>query len=114
MREIILFVAVGICVLWGACGNTIVEPPVNMVKGTVIDSQTLVPIDSAWVDNDTLAPHSVFTDSLGNYQMPIGHTGRHFIYCGKDAYVTRKKEIVFTGNGITATINFQLVAKSNH
>jgi hypothetical protein len=107
-----LLLAIGVSVLvWMACDEVHNgRPSLNGVKGTVIDSLTRVPIDSAWVDMDTLALHEVYTDSLGNYRMPVGYRGKYFIYCGKNAYVTKKKEITFTGNGITAEMNFELAS----
>lgn len=111
MRQILLFIVVVICVLWSACDDTIVEPPINVVKGTVIDSLTRIPIDSAWVDNDTLAPRRAYTDTFGNYSFPIGYKGKKTVYCGKEGYTTTMKEVTFTGNGITAVINFELVPK---
>ena len=104
--------AIGVsALLWMGCGDKVSDGrhPLNGVRGAVIDSLTRVPIDSAWVDTDTLALHEVYTDSLGNYRIPVGYPGRYFIYCGKDGYATKKKEVTFTGYGITAEVNFELV-----
>jgi hypothetical protein len=111
MRGILLFVVLVICVLWSACDNTKVDPPINVVKGTVIDSLTRVPIDSAWIDNDTILPHREYSDSLGYYYLPIGYKGKKSVYCGKDGYTIKNKEVIFTENGITAVIDFELVPK---
>jgi hypothetical protein len=110
VRQILLFIVVVICVLWSACDDTIVEPPINVVKGTVTDSLTRVPIDSAWIDNDTILPHRVYSDSLGYYYFPIGYKGKKSVYCGKDGYITKNKEIIFSGNGMTATMDFELAS----
>ena len=111
MKRIIIIVPVAL-LLWISCEDTMVEPTPNVVRGIVIDSLTRIPLDSAWVDSrDTLAPHMAYADSLGNYSTVVGYAGNYIVYCGKDGYVTQNKKVTFTGKGITAVINFELVPK---
>ena len=116
MKKLIFMITIA-GLFWMSCKDKIekVEPTPNTVKGTVIDSLTRIPLDSAWVDKDTSAPYMAYTDSLGIYGpvgTVVGYAGKYVIYCGKDGYTTRNKEVVFTGNGITAIINFELVPRS--
>lgn len=83
---------------------------VSWVQGTVVDSLTKAPIDSAWVDgNDTLLPHWAYTDTLGYYVAFAGAPDRYrFLYCGKNGYTSKKKEYATFKND-TTTVNFELV-----
>ena len=83
---------------------------VSWVQGTVVDSLTKAPIDSAWVDgNDTLLPHWSYTDTLGYYVAFAGAPGRYrFLYCGKSGYTIKKKEYA-TFRDDTTTVDFELV-----
>lgn len=80
------------------------------VKGMVTDSLTKVPIDSAWIDHDTLPPSWTYTDTSGKFHVFVGAPGRYrFLYCGKQGYVTKKKEYETVSNPV-ATVNFELAS----
>lgn len=83
---------------------------VSWVQGTVVDSLTRAPIDSAWVDgNDTLLPHWAYTDTMGYYVAFEGAPGRYrFLYCGKQGYITKKSQEYATFKNDTTTVNFEL------
>jgi len=93
------------------CDKGIKVEYVSWVQGTVVDSLTRAPIDSAWVDgNDTLLPHWSYTDTLGYYVAFVGAPDRYlFLYCGKSGYATKKSQEYATFKNDTTTVNFELV-----
>ena len=91
------------------CDDTIIEPRVHVVKGTVIDSLTRIPLGSVWVDTDSLAPHQEHTDSVGYYYMPVGYSAIYSIYCGKEGYMMTEREAAFPDKVNTVVIDFELV-----
>ena len=109
----ILLLAIGVSVLfWIGCGDKVTDGyKPTYVKGIVTDSFTKVPIDSAWIDHDTLPPYWTYTDTAGAFQVFVGAPGRHrFLYCGKQGYLSKKKEYETVTNPV-ATVNFELVPK---
>jgi len=80
------------------------------VEGTVIDSLTRLPIDSAWisVDPDTSFGPITFTDSTGHYY--IGQfPGNYVFYCGKKWYLTKASKEFEIKKNKTTQVNFELV-----
>ncbi|MGB3094251.1 MAG: hypothetical protein WBC42_13655 [Candidatus Zixiibacteriota bacterium] len=112
MKMAIFVIGMGTLLLIG-CKDKSIEPTVHVVKGTFLDSLTRIPLDSGWVDTDTLAPHREYTDSLGNYQMPVGYGERYRVYSGRKGYVTAERETAFSGNVKTAVVDFELVPASH-
>jgi len=81
-------------------------------RGTVLDSLTKFPIDSAWIDaGDTLQPHLSYTDSSGWYIMKAVAYPNHpiFIFCGKEGYITKKEPALVHSYKDTTIVNFELV-----
>jgi len=84
---------------------------IGYVEGTVIDSLTRLPIDSAWIriSPDTLNPPNTYTNSAGYYFF-VRVTGMHrFHYCGKSGYITKKTEEYQIRIHKTTKVNIELV-----
>jgi len=82
--------------------------PIFRIRGTVIDSTTGLPMDSAWIDTyDSIPPYYIYSDSSGYYITQFG--GIHWIniYCGKTGYLISHKRLY--GNRDFDNIDFRLI-----
>jgi hypothetical protein len=81
------------------------------ISGTVIDSLTKAPIDSAWVIvHDTTAFAPTYTDSLGHYYWgsDAGGWSKSWLYVGKPGYRTKSRYFAEVRTDIRG-IDFELV-----
>ncbi len=108
----LLVLFIGVCLsLIGCEKHDVSHEVVGYVEGTVIDSLTRLPTDSAWISRtpDTTFEPLRLSDSLGYYfvgQFP----GRHvFFYCGKKGYVTKKSKQFEIEKNKTTRVDFELV-----
>lgn len=95
----------------GCDNDKIIHEYAGSVEGTVIDSLTRLPIDSAWINGtpDTTYEPLRLTDSLGYYlvsQFPGSHV---FFYCGKKGYVTKESQEFEIKINKTTQVDFELV-----
>jgi len=109
----LLFVVGLVLLLHLAChDDKMVEPQGAVLAGTVVDSLSSAPIESAWVSLvDSLydPSHDVLTDSTGYYVVFTGTPGIHrWAFCGKERYVTQMKTFS-TAPAETTIVNFRLV-----
>jgi len=91
--------------------HNVIHEHVGFVEGTVIDSLTRLPIDSAWISRtpDTTFEPLILSDSLGYYfkgQFPGMNV---FFYCGKKGYVTRESKEFEIRENKTTIVDFELV-----
>jgi hypothetical protein len=108
----LLLVLCGICLNLTTCEkDRVVHEVVGYVEGTVIDSVTRLPIDSAWISQtaDTTYEPLRLTDSLGYYF--VGRfPGKHFVfYCGKRGFVTKTSKEFEIKKNQTTRVDFELV-----
>jgi len=107
----LFFLITGVCLsLIGCEKHDVSREVVGFVEGTVIDSLTRVPIDSAWISvtPDTTVESITYTDSLGHYRFP-GFADRHrFHYCGKTGYFTKQSREYEIKKNQTTRIDFEL------
>lgn len=83
------------------------------IAGTVTDSLTSSPIDSAWVDVDTILPPYAYTNNEGKYVISAPSIpAEMFLFCGKVGYETIKPPSFITNPKDTVIVNFQLKASS--
>ncbi len=107
-----LLIIILLCFNQIGCENhNVIHEHVGFVEGTVIDSLTRLPIDSAWISGtpDTAYEPLRLTDSLGYYfqgQFPGSHV---FLYCGKKWYVTKKSIEFEIKKNKTTRVDFELV-----
>ena len=84
---------------------------VGYVEGTVIDSLTRLPIDSAWIDGSpdpTFEPLRL-SDSLGYYFAGQTVNNHAFLHCGKKGYFTKKSKEFEIKKNKTTRVDFELV-----
>jgi hypothetical protein len=112
MKKLIFLASLLLLLLGLSCGTKVTDGDGTLlvfVSGTVTDSVTQAPIDSAWLDSDPYSPYSTYTDSSGGYL--IAFTARpgsnKVLHCGKQGYISKKKEYKVTSPD-TAIVNFQL------
>ena len=80
-------------------------------SGTVLDSITRLPIDSAGVClfDTTNSPLS-FSDSLGNFKLsPFGGIGEYDLYFLKEGYLTKKISVYMHENHLVDNILVEMV-----
>lgn len=81
------------------------------IAGTVTDSLTGSPIDSAWVDVDTILPPNAYSNNDGKYVISAPSIpAEMFLFCGKIGYETKKSPSIITNPRDTVIVNFQLKA----
>jgi hypothetical protein len=94
--------------------DKMVEPHGAFLAGTVVDSLSLAPIESAWVSlgDSVYEPlQDELTDSLGYYVTFTGTPGLHrWVFCGKEGYITQSKEFS-TAPAETTIVDFELVRR---
>lgn len=90
-KRLLLVVLVG-AMTYVSCRDADEIADGNMIiTGTVTDSVTGMPIDSALVDLDDTshAVVAVYTDMLGEYQIDLLASASHVVYCRKNGYRTK-------------------------
>jgi len=91
----------------------IFEPPGGYIGGTVTDSVSNIPIESAIVSSDTVLDTTTdtLTDTLGHYVMFAGFPGiNRLAYCWKDGYLVQSKRYSVASNE-TTLVDFRLVSR---
>jgi hypothetical protein len=102
MLGMVLFVSAFEC-------EKIVEPPAGWSAGVVTDSLSGLPIDSAWVDLDSLPPFDTYTDSAGHYVRFMGTPDiNKYLYSGKTGYKTKRSAPFEVFSDETTLVNFEL------
>jgi hypothetical protein len=103
---------IGVCLSLIGCESRKVVEYVGFVEGTVTDSLTRLPIDSAWISgtSDTSYTPITYTDSSGHYKIAEFPGRYRFIFCGKDGYVTKKSREYKTHKNKTTRVDFELVS----
>ena len=89
----LLALSVLICAAWAVwtgCDYTVGEHP-STLSGTVVDSTTGVPLDSAWVAlDDSSLGSRCYTDSMGAFTLlHMGGIEEEVLFAGKPGYLTR-------------------------
>ena len=102
-----------VCVLFfGSCG---MEDPAITISGTVTDSMSGLPIDSAIIhDSDTISSAAFYSDSLGKYT--LGGMGyRNFrVFCRKTGYQTKVRTVRSSKDHLTFRgVDFRLVPQQD-
>ncbi len=88
------------------------HPDLFRISGTITDSLTGNPIDSAWVTNEPTSPEQLyFTDSLGGYEVHALEGVRAELRVGKEGYVTKERTFEPL-RGDLGGIDFKLVLDS--
>lgn len=103
---------IGVCLSLVGCEKGKVSyEHFGRVEGTVIDSLTRLPIDSAWISvtPDTSVKPITYTDSSGHYRFTDFSGKYRFHYCGKNGYVTKKSRVYEIKWKETTIIDFELV-----
>ncbi len=92
---LIFMVAVCIC-LCDCGGDKSTDDVWRFLSGVVRDSVTGMPIDSAWIDiNDTIAPFTTRTDTVGMYVIAFGTTRYSMqLFVGKEEYMIKDTSIM--------------------
>jgi hypothetical protein len=105
----LFFLTTGVCFcLIGCEKHDVSREHFGYVEGTVIDSLTRMPIDSAWITPDTsMTP--IYTDSSGHYRFVEFAGNRLYLYCGKNEYVTKESGVYEIKWKETTIIDFELV-----
>lgn len=109
-RLILLLLIISVVFTSNYCNSK--REPRNLIRGTVTDSATGTPIDSAQiVIIDTISLSRVFyADHLGNYQANPDTTGIVQVFCRKEEYITKMTTVDLTTNkDIYGNINFELI-----
>jgi len=98
-----------------ACNSCRTGPePLYLIRGTVTDSVTGAPIDSAQVTvGDTISPVVVFhSNQHGEYAAYPDTFGVVHLYCRKEAYLTRMIDVELVGGKfVYKDVDFELVKK---
>jgi len=109
--SLLLIIAIVISFHLACHDDIIVEPPVAFLAGTVVDSLSSAPIESAWVsllDSAYNPLVDVLSDSAGYYVTLIGVPGvRDSAFCGRQGYITQMR-VFSVAPGDTAIVNFKL------
>jgi hypothetical protein len=110
--SLLLMIAIVISFHLACHDDKMVEPHGAFLAGTVADSLSLAPIESAWVSlgDSVYDPlQDELTDSLGYYVTFTGTPGIHrWVFCGKDGYISQSKEFS-TAPAETTIVSFELV-----
>ena len=114
MRKLILIVVVCVSlVTFGGCDHVTTDPgSSDSVRGVVLDSLSLAPIDSVGIRlNDTATPAPFFfTDSAGNFRAETGFGERlQIIHFSKTGYITK----TMARAEILSAINSDVAAKDS-
>ncbi|HKZ22287.1 MAG TPA: carboxypeptidase-like regulatory domain-containing protein [candidate division Zixibacteria bacterium] len=85
------------------------QGPLGFIAGRVTDSLTSFPIESAWVDVDTVSPYFAYTNSQGNYIISAPNIPAMMsLFCGRGGYKTKMSSPFVTIPGDTVVVNFEL------
>lgn len=85
----------------------------RFISGTVIDASTSRPVDSAWaaLRDTVLAGSKWYTDSLGNFRLPMsGSAYGVILFVGKDGYATIVDTFPYVAD--TSGLRYELVHAS--
>jgi len=78
--------------LFDCGGEKVISDPVYSFSGTVRDTLTGFPIDSAWIrEGDSTSTYVRYSDTIGNYNYSSIRFGSYNvnIFCGKVGYKTK-------------------------
>ena len=111
-RYMISFVHIIFCIslLTFRCSNPASDQGLpGLIAGTVTDSLNTFPIESAWVDVDTVSPYLAYTNSQGNYIISAPNIPAMMsLFCGRGGYKTKMSSPFVTIPGDTVVVNFEL------